>query len=111
MANYPSDAAFTDSVKKAQKRLGSREIYARIEQGKGWNHQITAGLKGIIDQADLFYFGTASADGQPYIQHRGAPPDSSMSWTTTPSPSPTTSATSSIFPSATFQKITKPSFS
>jgi predicted pyridoxine 5'-phosphate oxidase superfamily flavin-nucleotide-binding protein len=74
MANYPSDAAFTDSVKKAQKRLGSREIYARIEQGKGWNHQITAGLKGIIDQADLFYFGTASADGQPYIQHRGAPP-------------------------------------
>jgi predicted pyridoxine 5'-phosphate oxidase superfamily flavin-nucleotide-binding protein len=30
-------------------------------------------LAEFIAQRDSFYFGTAGADGQPYIQHRGGP--------------------------------------
>ncbi len=71
---YPSDVAFSESVKKVQQRLGSRDIYERIERGEGWTEQVTAGLAGILAGADSFYLGTAGADGQPYIQHRGGPP-------------------------------------
>ena len=66
-----SDVAFTPAVKAVQERLGSRRSYARIEQGPGWNRTITDELAGFIAQRDSFYLGTASADGQPYIQHRG----------------------------------------
>lgn len=30
-------------------------------------------LEAFIAERDSFYLGTASADGQPYIQHRGGP--------------------------------------
>ena len=66
-----SDVAFTPAVKKIQERLGSRGIYARLEQGKGWSRAITEDIAGFIAERDSFYLGTASADGQPYIQHRG----------------------------------------
>jgi predicted pyridoxine 5'-phosphate oxidase superfamily flavin-nucleotide-binding protein len=66
-----SDVAFTPAVKEIQQRLGSRANYARMEQGRGWNTTITADLAGFIAERDSFYLGTASADGQPYIQHRG----------------------------------------
>jgi predicted pyridoxine 5'-phosphate oxidase superfamily flavin-nucleotide-binding protein len=66
-----SDVAFTPAVKAIQERLGSRRNYARVEQGPGWNRTITEDLAGFIAERDSFYLGTASADGQPYIQHRG----------------------------------------
>ncbi len=34
---------------------------------------MTSRLADFIAQRDSFYLGTASADGQPYIQHRGGP--------------------------------------
>jgi len=71
-ANRPaSDVAFTPAVKAAQEKLGSRKNYARMEQGRGWARTITTELAGFISERDSFYLGTASADGQPYIQHRG----------------------------------------
>jgi predicted pyridoxine 5'-phosphate oxidase superfamily flavin-nucleotide-binding protein len=66
-----SDVAFTPAVKSIQERLGSRRNYARMEQGPGWARTITEDLAGFIAERDSFYLGTASADGQPYIQHRG----------------------------------------
>lgn len=66
-----SDVAFTPAVKAIQERLGSRRNYARTEQSPGWNRTITEELAGFIAERDSFYFGTATADGQPYIQHRG----------------------------------------
>ena len=69
-----SDVAFTPAVKAIQERLGSRRGYARSEQGRGWNRTITEDLAGFIAERDSFYLGTASADGQPYIQHRGGKP-------------------------------------
>ena len=69
-----SDIAFTPAVKAAQERLGSRKAYANFEKRGGWNDVVTPDLEAFIAGRDSFYLGTASADGQPYIQHRGGPP-------------------------------------
>jgi predicted pyridoxine 5'-phosphate oxidase superfamily flavin-nucleotide-binding protein len=66
-----SDIAFTPAVKLAQEQRGSRNNYQRTEQRGGWQHELTLELAAFISERDSFYLGTASADGQPYIQHRG----------------------------------------
>ena len=74
MRNVPSDIAFTPAVKAIQERKGSRQNYARMERSHGWQTTITPDLAAFIAGLDMFYLGTATADGQPYIQHRGGPP-------------------------------------
>jgi predicted pyridoxine 5'-phosphate oxidase superfamily flavin-nucleotide-binding protein len=71
---FTSDVAFTDSVKAIQSRKGSRHAYARMEDNGGWATTITPSLAAFITQQDSVFFATASATGQPYIQHRGGPP-------------------------------------
>ncbi len=73
MRENVSDIAFTPSVKVVQERKGSRKGYARMEQKGGWQSAITDDLAAFIAERDSFYLGTASAEGQPYIQHRGGP--------------------------------------
>ena len=68
-----SDIAFTPAVKAAQEARGSRSAYAKMEQRGGWNDVVTPELAEFIAARDSLYFGTAGADGQPYIQHRGGP--------------------------------------
>lgn len=70
---YSSDVAFTPSVKAIQTRKGSREGYARVEQNGSWSTEIDENLAAFLAEANSLYFATASADGQPYIQHRGGP--------------------------------------
>ncbi len=65
-----SDVAFTPAVKAIQARKGSREAYA--ERGD-WRTEIDENLAAFLGEASSFYFATASAEGQPYIQHRGGP--------------------------------------
>ncbi len=74
MRQYPSDVAFTPSVKAIQERKGSRRGYARMERDGGWRTTVTPDLAEYLADLDMFYLGTSSADGQPYIQHRGGPP-------------------------------------
>lgn len=69
---YASDVAFTPAVKAIQARKGSREAYARAEQ-RGWRTEVDENLAAFLADANSFYFASASADGQPYIQHRGGP--------------------------------------
>jgi hypothetical protein len=69
-----SDVAFTPTVKTIQERLGSRQSYSRMEQSRGWSRTIDSDLAGFIAERDSFYLGSANADGQPYIQHRGGKP-------------------------------------
>lgn len=71
---YPSDIAFTPAVKSIQARKGSRESYARMERGTGWQTVLTPELAHFLADLDMFYIGTANAEGQPYIQYRGGPP-------------------------------------
>ena len=70
MTHSTSDIAFTPAVKRVQERKGSRKGYAKMEEKGGWRDTITEDLARFIDRRDSFYLGTASADGQPYIQHR-----------------------------------------
>lgn len=74
MSQITSDIAFTPSVKAVQTRKGSRAGYARMEEKGGWQSTVTDDLAAFIAARDSFYLGTASADGQPYVQHRGGKP-------------------------------------
>ena len=70
---FPSDVAFTPTVKAVQTAKGSRGMYAKVERGRGWQTRITPDLREFIAGLDMFYVGTANAAGQPYIQYRGGP--------------------------------------
>src|SRR5947208_12905484 len=70
---YSSDVAFTPAVKAVQTRKGSRDGYARVEENGGWRTEIDENLAGFLAETNSFFLSTASADGQPYIQHRGGP--------------------------------------
>jgi predicted pyridoxine 5'-phosphate oxidase superfamily flavin-nucleotide-binding protein len=70
---YSSDVAFTPAVKAVQARKGSRAAYADVEARGGWRTEIDDNLAAFLADASSLYFATASADGQPYIQHRGGP--------------------------------------
>ena len=74
MSHFPSDIAFTPAVKAIRHRKGSRNRYARMEQSGGWQTTVTSDLAEFLSDLDMFYLGTANADGQPYIQYRGGPP-------------------------------------
>ncbi|WP_321337616.1 pyridoxamine 5'-phosphate oxidase family protein [Breoghania sp.] len=69
----PSDVAFSAAVKAIQTAKGSREMYARMEERRPWQNRITPDLAQFIGAQTSVFLGTASADGQPYIQHRGGP--------------------------------------
>jgi hypothetical protein len=71
--SFSSDVAFTPAVKAIQARKGSRNAYARVEQNGGWRTAIDDDLAGFLAAQNSMFLATASADGQPYIQHRGGP--------------------------------------
>jgi predicted pyridoxine 5'-phosphate oxidase superfamily flavin-nucleotide-binding protein len=71
--SYSSDVAFTPTVKAVQARKGSRHGYAKMEERGGWRTSITPDLAAFIAAQTSVFLATASADGQPYIQHRGGP--------------------------------------
>ena len=73
MTRPVSDIAFTPTVKALQVQHASRDAYARMEREGGWQQTITPDLEAFIAERDSFYLGTANAEGQPYIQHRGGP--------------------------------------
>ncbi|QDM18549.1 pyridoxamine 5'-phosphate oxidase [Tardiphaga sp. vice352] len=70
---FNSDVAFTPTVKTIQSRKGSRAAYARVEQNGGWRSEVDDHLTVFLAEADSLFLATASADGQPYMQHRGGP--------------------------------------
>jgi predicted pyridoxine 5'-phosphate oxidase superfamily flavin-nucleotide-binding protein len=71
---FPSDIAFTPTVKRVQARKGSRRAYRRMEKGGSWETQITPELARYIAAQRSAFLATANERGQPYIQHRGGPP-------------------------------------
>lgn len=73
MTDFVSDIAFTPAVKAEQVRRGSRAQIERMEQSRGWPSTVTADLVAVLQATRSFYLGTATATGQPYIQHRGGP--------------------------------------
>ena len=69
-----SDIAFTPAVKTIQEAKGSRQSYASMEQRGGWSDTVTPDLAAYLGQRDSIYLATATAEGRPYIQHRGGAP-------------------------------------
>ena len=74
MNTYASDVAFTTAVKDIQTEKGSRTSYERMEKRGSWQTTVTPELEAFLADLDMFYLGTASAAGQPYIQYRGGAP-------------------------------------
>ncbi len=68
----PATSPSPPSVKAIQERKGSRASYHKKEE-RGWRTTITPDLVEFIAAQTSFMLATASADGQPYIQHRGGP--------------------------------------
>ena len=66
----PEDVLFSPAVKAEQARLGSRALF----EGRDFQTGITDDLRQFLAAIDTFFFATASADGRPYVQHRGGPP-------------------------------------
>jgi hypothetical protein len=44
-----------------------------MEQAGGWETELGPELAAFIASLDSFFLATASAEGQPYVQHRGGP--------------------------------------
>ncbi len=65
------DLTFTESVKAAQEKYGSRRSYARSEGGKPDFYGLGDPEQEFISQRDSFYLATVNNESQPYIQFRG----------------------------------------
>ena len=63
---------FTPAVQKAQAERGSAKAYER-RIAEGFPDKVTPELAQFIALQDTAFLATASADGAPYIQHRGGP--------------------------------------
>ena len=67
-----SSIVFTPAVQKAQAERGAASSYER-RIAEGFPDTVTPELAKFIAEQDTAFFGTASAEGAPYIQHRGGP--------------------------------------
>jgi uncharacterized protein len=70
---HSSDVAFTPTVKTIQRTKGSRDAYARMEEGGAWATSITADLVPFIQTRNSVFLATVNAAGHPYIQHLSGP--------------------------------------
>lgn len=67
-----SSLVFTPAAQQAQAERGSAKAYAaRLEEG--FPDKVTPELAAFIAEQDTVFLATASAQGAPYIQHRGGP--------------------------------------
>ncbi len=71
MANN-SDVVFPEAARRAQAERGSARVYAK-KIASGFPDRVTPELAGFIAALDTAFLATVSADGAPYIQHRGGP--------------------------------------
>jgi predicted pyridoxine 5'-phosphate oxidase superfamily flavin-nucleotide-binding protein len=70
----PDDVMFSASVRAEQERQGSREGNVRRAANGGFATDLSDEMIAFIRARNSAYLATASADGQPYVQHRGGPP-------------------------------------
>src|SRR5690349_22242460 len=69
----PAEIVFPASARRMQERHGSRGTYAKRDQPDGFRRVVDEDLAAFLAELDSFFIATATADGQPYIQHRGGP--------------------------------------
>lgn len=63
---------FTDAARALQQQAGSRDTYARMEEGGDGSPDLLGKKEAMFLAArDSFYIASVTADGWPYVQHRG----------------------------------------
>jgi predicted pyridoxine 5'-phosphate oxidase superfamily flavin-nucleotide-binding protein len=67
-----SSRVFTPAAQQAQAERGSGRAYAP-RLAEGFPDKITPELASFIAEQDTVFLATATADGAPYMQHRGGP--------------------------------------
>jgi len=67
-----SELIFPPAVRRAQAERGTAQLYDRKVEN-GFPDTVTPELAAFIAEQDTAFLATASADGAPYIQHRGGP--------------------------------------
>lgn len=73
MARAFAEIAFTDSVKAAQSRYGTRKANAGFEFDTERRDCLGEHEIAFLAERDSFYLGSVGENGWPYIQHRGGP--------------------------------------
>ena len=73
MARRYTAVTFTDSVKEAQARYGSRETAAKVAEWEIDDERLSDEEAGFLAERDGFYMATVNEDGWPYVQFRGGP--------------------------------------
>lgn len=66
----PDGLVFSAAVQAIQERMGSRGMFRDAQ----WPVEISPELQAFIVAQRSVFLATASADGRPYVQHRGGPP-------------------------------------
>ena len=75
MARNYIHTLFTDRARALQEQDGSRPGYARMEEGADGSPDLLGDKEAdFIAARDSFYMASVTADGWPYVQHRGGPP-------------------------------------
>ena len=70
----PDEVMFSETVRAEQARRGSRAGYAHAAAKGRFQRDMSDEVIEFIAGRNSAYLGTAGADGQPYVQHRGGPP-------------------------------------
>lgn len=73
MNQHFASYTFTNSVKKAQEKYGSRQIYQKMDTAREEPLELTQREVSFIVERDEFYMATVSENGWPYVQYRGGP--------------------------------------
>lgn len=73
MARAFAEIAFTDSVKAAQERYGSRQANQRLASDGQRRDTLGEHEIAFLAERDSFYMGSVGENGWPYVQHRGGP--------------------------------------
>jgi predicted pyridoxine 5'-phosphate oxidase superfamily flavin-nucleotide-binding protein len=73
MARAFAEIAFTDSVRAAQSRYGTREANEGFEFDEESRDRLTEREIAFLAERDSFYIGSVGENGWPYVQHRGGP--------------------------------------
>ncbi len=74
MARNYVHTLFTDQARAMQAADGSREAYARMEEGADGSPDLLGEKEAqFIAARDSFYLASVTPEGWPYVQHRGGP--------------------------------------
>jgi hypothetical protein len=64
---------FGEAAKRLQAQHGSRAQYERLAESGPSHDALTASEAAFIAERDSLYLASVTADGWPYVQHRGGP--------------------------------------